>query len=52
MAKSNTDLGPLRRGQISFDKSGARAMCTSVQTRSKDGCIAYSVAKPLPGTIS
>ncbi len=35
-----------------FDKSSARAMCTSVHSSSKDGCIAYSAARPLPGAIS
>ena len=35
-----------------FDKSAARAMCDSVRNASKDGCISYSAARPLPGAVS
>lgn len=34
-----------------FDRLGAISMCSQVQRSSKDGCIAYSFKKPLPGTV-
>jgi len=34
-----------------FDAGGSRAMCGRVNSSSRDGCIAYSAAKPLPGAV-
>lgn len=34
-----------------FDRLGALSMCSQVKRSSSDGCIAYSAAKPLPGTV-
>lgn len=37
---------------VGFDQTSARDLCASVKSTSKEGCIAYSAARPLPGAIS
>lgn len=35
-----------------FDQNASRAMCSTVRSRSLDGCIAWAATSPLPGAIN
>lgn len=34
-----------------FDRSGSKAMCSQVNSKSGDGCISWAAASPLPGAV-